>query len=221
MAGAAGSLILFLSIASPTPEEVQRAAAEVFEGDRYQTRLPGEGQGAGVVPSPTDWERDLDRATGRSLRPARVPDAVAGVARALVYVVGAVFVLLIAGWFWSEWRASRSRSPAPPPILPASPALAVEAPLPDAERLFREGLIAEAIHALLLACLRELPSLPPAATSRELLAGMAPNDGARAALAQLVRAVELSRFGGRTPHEADYRAGVESRQRFRAARAAA
>jgi len=212
---------MILSVAAPTQEEVQQAAARILEGGRYQTRLPAAGDGAGsqgeTLPGndlPGGGRRAVDEAV-------RVPGAVAGIAQALLYVVGAVFVALFAGWFLSEWRARRGRSPAPPPNPQAgADPPAGEAPLPDAERLFRAGRIAEAIHALLLACLSELPALPPATTSREVLASMAKADAARAALASLVRAVELSRFGGRTPHEADYRAGVECRERFRAARAA-
>jgi hypothetical protein len=83
---------------------------------------------------------------------------------------------------------------------PAAPERA--ALVEDAEALARAGRFAEAIHALLLAALRELgrrsgsPAASPAATSREVLrSGSLPTE-ARAALSPLVSAVESIHFGG-------------------------
>jgi hypothetical protein len=81
-----------------------------------------------------------------------------------------------------------------------------------ADALARAGRYGEAIHALLLdtlAALSRSAELPPSLTSREIVAGVRLPPAAREALAGLTLSVEVSRFGGAEPGEADYRLCVD------------
>jgi hypothetical protein len=85
----------------------------------------------------------------------------------------------------------------------------VERPRDDADQLAFEGRYAEAIHTLLLRTVHELASqnlvrVTPSMTSREVLAKVPMLGDARAALADLVTAVEVTWFGDDVPGEADY-----------------
>jgi hypothetical protein len=78
-----------------------------------------------------------------------------------------------------------------------------------AAALAAQGRWAEAIHALLLDTLEALSRgsrLAPSLTSREIVERVPLEARAREALAGLVAAVEISRFGGAAADEDDYRA---------------
>jgi len=82
-------------------------------------------------------------------------------------------------------------------------------PVERAEALAAAGRHAEAIHALLLETLLALSRaarLAPSFTSREIVARVPLPPRAREALAGLVEAVEVSRFGGAAAGEGDYQA---------------
>ncbi len=94
----------------------------------------------------------------------------------------------------------------------ASAPAPLDVPLASAERLAAAGRFAEAIHALLLetlAALSRAAQLAPSLTSREILSRVPLPARAREALAGLVLAVEISRFGGAPAGEGDYRACLD------------
>lgn len=124
----------------------------------------------------------------------------------LVAAVAAVIALVLAGVL------GRRRPPAAP--APGSAAGEDRAgrrlpPLGAIEALAAEGRHAEAIHAMLLLSVGRLAqqgrlALSDDMTGREALRALAAGDAGRAALGELVLAVELSLFGGRDPGRDDY-----------------
>ena len=81
--------------------------------------------------------------------------------------------------------------------------------LDDADALAQSGAFSDAIHLLLLVLLEELRRgldlfLAPSLTSREVLRRVSLPDEAEHALSRLVRAVELSQFGGHAATATDY-----------------
>jgi hypothetical protein len=93
----------------------------------------------------------------------------------------------------------------------------VSIPTAGATALAAEGRYAEAIHVLLLdtlAALSRAASLAPSLTSREIVALAALPEQAREALAGLVAAVEVSRFGGAEPGRDEYQACLARFDRF-------
>ena len=86
-------------------------------------------------------------------------------------------------------------------------AVPAEVRISDHERLAREGRFAEAIHALLLRALRLLDprsALAISLTSREIHRTAELSEGRREDLGVLVRAVEVSRFGGGDVGRSEY-----------------
>ncbi|HEY8019746.1 MAG TPA: DUF4129 domain-containing protein [Thermoanaerobaculia bacterium] len=141
----------------------------------------------------------------------RIPPlfALSGVASLVVYILAGVLLALLAAWVIQEAGLRRARRRAPLALTAASspsvegsarPA-AGETSAGDAHRLAGQGRYAEAVHALLLAAIRQLAarsSKPPdpSRTSRELARTLPLEPGARAAFGELVAAVERSLFGG-------------------------
>ena len=83
------------------------------------------------------------------------------------------------------------------------------ASLEDSDRLAASGRFDEAIHVLLLVAIRSLSAESggdprPSSTARELVRTFGLEGERRRAFADLVRAVELSLFGGRPVAEDDY-----------------
>jgi hypothetical protein len=111
---------------------------------------------------------------------------------------------------------SRPRGATPPPASVEGPVVSRAAPaapgppLSEARRLASLGRHAEAIHALLLEAITRLGAtargFAPSLTSRELAASDAISGPARDAFGRLVRAVEISRFGGRPAGVAEFEA---------------
>jgi len=177
------ALVLALA-GGPEPSAAARQASKILADDSYQRELPAEE--APLRPPP--WFEALFRGVGWLMLGA------AG--------VGALLLLV-----WIAGRLTRPRV-TDAPVDGPGPAPALEVPLEDASALAAAGRFEEAIHALLLATIAALSRatrLAPSLTSREVL-GKAPlGAAAREALAGLVLAVELTRFGGEVPTEADYR----------------
>lgn len=176
-----GALVL---LASPSPAELRGRAEAILAGDGYQAALP----------------KDL------ALPTFELPLGPLGLLlRLLAWTAVAVIVILAVSWLVR--RLSRGARD----VLVEEPALAapVAIPIASAEALAAEGRWAEAIHALLLETLEALSRaarLAPSLTSREIVARVSLPARARDALAGLVVAVEVSRFGGAPAAEADYRA---------------
>jgi len=162
-------------------EDVRRILAD----PRYQQALPAPG--------------------GPLLFPTFSLGPLALLLRILLYTAAAVATaLLLAGIVrWISGRARDAEVGAPSEPAP------LVVPLERAEALAAAGRYADAIHALLLETLLALSRaarLAPSFTSREILSRVPLPPRAREALAGLVEAVEISRFGGVAAEERDYRA---------------
>lgn len=133
-------------------------------------------------------------------------------AKSLIFLLGAALLLaLIVGVAAALRRPPSARTVSgkvEPPL--AAPAALPRAALGPAEALASAGRFAEAVHRLLIDALALLAARAPSSiprhwTSREILAALRLTPPARAALSELVEAVEVSRFGGRPVGEADWR----------------
>jgi len=137
----------------------------------------------------------------------------------LVLVAIAVLVLVALWGFRSARERGWRRRPAAAAAAGGSPERRPErtgTSLGDADRLAAEERWSEALHALLLQAIRVLSAgspvtLRPSYTSRELLRLVPLSGEAQQAFAGLVRAVELSLFGGAQVGPDEYR---ENRERF-------
>ena len=171
-----------ISISPLGAKEIRDRTAEVLRKGDYQTSLP------------TEWKP-----------PMRVSVPWLGLLLWILLAIGLAIVAVVAAvWLGRQLRAGRFDAEVSPGGSSDEP---VAIPIASAEALAAEGRWAEAIHALLLKTLEALSAaarLAPSLTSREIVAriGVAPR--ARDALADLVLAVELSRFGGASAGAADY-----------------
>jgi hypothetical protein len=184
-----------------------------------QTRLPGENADAAGRDRPASWRKrevggDTPRVPARRLQYAE--DERGGrfstVANALMWVLVAIGAGLLIVWAVRELTGEGGRDaalPEPEAPSPEDNRAVVDQPLNDADELAGAGRFAEAIHTLLLRTLRELAArsraaMPRSLTSREVLARVELGSEARAALGDLVTAVELTHFGDDEPGPADY-----------------
>ncbi len=140
----------------------------------------------------------------------------AGVGRLLFYVLlglGLGFLLTMLYRAWLDRRREQVPEPSPAAVAPVQ---LDAAPLADADALAAKGRYTEAVHALLLrtfAALRRHTTLAESLTSREILAAAALKEAPRAALGELVVAVELSVFGGAEATGEDYARCAEAYRR--------
>ncbi len=175
---------LLLAATSTAPDLRARADA-LLAGGGYQRALP-----RGPAP----------------LRPFDLPlGPIELLLRILVWTALAVLVVLAVSWVVRRLSAGARDAEVADPARPAPVAI----PVASAEALAAEGRFADAIHALLLETLEALSRaarLAPSLTSREIVDRVALPARARDALAGLVVAVEVSRFGGAAAAEDDYRA---------------
>lgn len=153
---------------------------------------------------PPDLRRDWPRGDGGRPASSAAPASDGSWASALLWLLGLALLALLAIFLVAALRRApradvglpaRGGGPAPAQALP-------QAPYDEAEALAGAGRFDEAVHVLLLRALDLLArqaglTLPPSLTSREVLARLPLTPGARQALATLVEAVEVSRFGGR------------------------
>lgn len=198
VAGLVAALIATATAPAPAPaperaaadaDAIRARAARILSGREYQ----------GALPRPQAPPPRLD---------LRFP-ALAKVLRVLAYGAALAIALLVAAWLVRRLR----RAPRDVALPAASPAAApVAIPIASAEALAARGRHGEAIHALLLETLSALSRgarLAPSLTSREIVERARLPGRAREALAGLVVAVELSRFGGAEPGEGEYRACLD------------
>ncbi len=181
-----GALLL---AAAPAAEEIRERAAAVLRGDGYQTALPRDA----VAP----------RALDLPLGPLEL------LLRLLLWTALAVLAVLAVTWLVRRLRPAAGDAEVADEDAGAA---AVAIPIAGAEALAADGRWAEAIHALLLETLEALSRaarLAPSLTSREIVERVPLPARAREALAGLVVAVEISRFGGAAAGEGDYRACLE------------
>lgn len=179
-----GALVL---AAAPSADRIRARAQDILRGGGFQTALPRD-----PVPPSVDLP----------LGPIEL------LLRILLWTVLAVLLALAAGWL-----ARRLARPVPDvEVVEDAPGRPVSIPTEGAEALAREGRWSEAIHALLLDTLEALSRaarLAPSLTSREIVARVPLAARAREALAGLVTAVEISRFGGAPAGEGDYLACLD------------
>jgi hypothetical protein len=181
-----------LATAAPT-ERIHEAAGRVLADEALQRELP-----TALVPPRLDLP----------------PLPLELLLRFLAWAAAAVVLSLAVIWL------VRRLTPAPADDGPAAldPAASpLEVPLEGARALAAAGRFGDAVHALLLETLEALSRasrLAPSLTSREILARVLLPARAREALAALVLAVEVSRFGGAEPGEADYQACLERFETF-------
>jgi uncharacterized protein DUF4129 len=119
----------------------------------------------------------------------------------------------VPGNIVAEGKVVHQEGPPPPAALPE---------LDEIMALARSGDYEGAVHLLLLQGLRQLDrmtgvNLAPSLTSREILRRPGLPAEAGSQLATLVRAVEVSRFGGRPAGEAIFQACLDSYRRLAAA----
>jgi hypothetical protein len=190
----AGRLPALLAAAAPT-ERIHEAAGRVLSDPALQRELP-----TAAVPPAVD------------LQPLSLPLAL--LLRFLAWAAVAVVLCLAAVWLVRRLTPAAGGDD-PAALEPGATPLDV--PLEGARALAAAGRYGEAIHALLLetlAALSKASRLAPSLTSREILARVLLPARAREALAALVLAVEVSRFGGAEPGEDDYRVCVERFETF-------
>ena len=179
-------------------DAARRIAADILEDDRYQTTLP-----ANVTkPAAADTTTKLI-----DLRP--VVETLRPVLKALIWVIMIAAAVLLLFFLSRElfaayggqllWRQSGDDGE---PLGTNEPAGSrEEATLADADLLARDGEFAGAMRVLLFRSLEDLRQRIdeirfPFLTSRELVNTSPLSEPARAALATIVSAEELSHFGG-------------------------
>jgi hypothetical protein len=184
-------------LAAPAPtERIHEAAGRVLADPALQRELPA------------------DQVARAAERVGSLPAPLLLLLQLLAWAAVAVVVLLCVAWLVRRLAPGPAADEAAP-LDPAAAPLLV--PLEGPRALAAAGRFGEAVHALLLETLEALSRasrLAPSLTSREILARVRLPAAAREALAALVLAVEVSRFGGAEPGEADYRACLERFETF-------
>lgn len=181
------------ALKDPDPEPSRSEPGRRREGPRRERR-GGDGWGSG----PGRWDRRSDG--GSSSSSAGGGELAKGL---LWLLLGALGVGLVALLLAALRRAPASTAGAVPAAADArKPQGLPQAPLAAASALAADGDYATAVHRLLLEALAVLAqacgeTIADSETSREVLARLTLTPAARQALALLVEAVEVSRFGGR------------------------
>jgi hypothetical protein len=219
--------------AVPAPPDLGARARQILADPQYQRSLPkgsdgdgGKGDSHGkrtnpLIPRPGSDAIPQDSG-GTPVRFPALPAELGAVAEMLLYLLLAAGIVLAVFALVQRLRSRSASAGLEPPEAPREEAVPrrPERPAPeldDAGRLAAEGRWDEALHMLLLQAIRilsgRLPApLPPSSTSRELLRLVPLSAEARQAFAGMVRAVELSLFGGAPVGPEEYR---ENRERFR------
>jgi hypothetical protein len=182
-----GEVLATLLAAAQAPAAAGDRARRILEDPSYQRDLP-------AAPPPD-----------AALPTAHVHAPGSPLLELLAYAGLAVVVVLALAWLVRRFATRGDADVALPGDAPPPP-LRVEIAGPEA--LAAAGRYAEAIHELLLetlAALSRAGQLAPSFTSREILERVRLPEQARDALSGLVLAVEVSRFGGVSAGEADYR----------------
>ena len=180
---------------------VEKIVADLLSDESYQTELP-----------PIQSEPDIG--------------ALAALFSSLIqifvyFIFGAIvlFFLVLLIQHLSERRRRHAQNDAPKLTKKIVAGVTLEVDLADINAAAGMGNFAEALHLLLLGTFEELRhlaqlDLSPALTSREIVATMPLAEPARADLAALVNAVEISHFGETTPSEDDFLDCLQFHDRF-------
>ena len=210
--------------AAATPAEAKERARSVLEDPEFQGTLPEQARAEGEEEdAPVEPSRPV---SGRERSDREEPEAAAGGASSLaslmVYLfVGAAVILLVV-WILMESADRRAKEEPGEKKTDGGgegePALdGRDFDLDDATRLAAQGLYAEAMHVLLLIAIHQVAersraNLPASRTSRELVRLLPLGADSREAFGEMVRAVELTLFGGAPADAQDYQRSLE---RFR------
>lgn len=226
--GIVAGALLGICLGVPSPVDIQKAARKVLDSGSYQREMPGGTRYEGFRPRRAAGARTRPSATrpGSGSSPSR-PRASrrsrstggsrssggssADLGNALIWMLVIVAAVLIAVWlvrlfggYTKDVATERPKAGAAPP-----PPIELGETKTKAERLAEAGRYDEAIHVLLLETLGRLASRVPGGvqkswTSREILRRVQLPETAKAALGELVRAVEVSLFGHDVPTRVDF-----------------
>ncbi len=204
-------LISWALLAAPEGAEVDAAVERVLAADRYQTELPLV-RPQEPLPEPERQRPPRREPPPRAADPPPFRDGadLRPVGSALLWIFAAAFGIAVAVWLVREIQQRRRAKGVVGPPVPAEPVPAPPVPrIPDYEALALAGRHADAIHAILISVLAAIGHvLKPAWTSREILGLVKLEDGAHRALKSLVGLVEVTRFGGATAREEEYRSAL-------------
>lgn len=190
----------------------------MLEDPELQGSLPEQIGGGGSASEETSGQPpSRERSEREEPPPARVSSSLASL---LVYLMVGAAVILLVVWILTESAERRKKDE--PGARPAGGGGEPEPDgkdlvLDDATRLASEGRYAEAMHVLLLVAIHQVAersraTLPPSRTSRELVRLLPLGADSREAFGEMVRAVELTLFGGAPAGAQDYQRSLE---RFR------
>lgn len=205
------AVLLAVVLAAAAGGEPRAALSRALD-DEIQTTLPGEHAAAGRS---TRLPPVHEGKPPTVVQPPAGAGALGRVVSIVVWCLAGAGVLLIAVYLVRERLGARQKPliVGPPPAEAATPE--AEVPLGDAEALAAGGRYREAIHTLLLSVVRHLAgrggALSRALTSREIVSRVSLSPEARAALAELVSAVEVSHFGDVEPGPSEWE---QCRRRF-------
>jgi len=203
--------------AEPAPEALSERARTILQDSRFQKSLPdsrgGRGMGGGFGnPGPQRGGEAGPGSAAPPSRPVRLPvgGLLAPLAEVLAWVLLGVVLVLLGLWIARAIAERQGKKPEPAPEpLPSGSPVRREPPLDAAAALAAQGRYAEAVHVLLLQAIRQLAErtrtvLPPSRTSREIARLLPLRDEVREPFWELVRAVEVSLFGGLPVGPDDY-----------------
>lgn len=202
----------------PTADEARRTAEQIVAREALQREHPV-AEPARLPPMQLDPPRGGRRSPPQAA--PRTAERGGDLGPIVLWTVGGLLLVGLVAVIARELggRGAPARATAAPP-RPGAPPPPERTIVDEADALAAAGRFAEAVHALLLRTIealgRHMP-VPRALTSREIEARAGLPDEARVAFADLVAAVELTRFGGRPADAGDYARCVACFDRIRAA----
>lgn len=201
-------------------ETASQTAENVLADSAYQTTLP---KPLAIPPLKTKRlpPPEFPEFPAEDPRPPEQGSSGAEALTMLMWLLCATALFLIVAWaigrFSYNQRAPRTAAAHDDEEPLARPPGGIDV----ADALAERGAHAEALHALLLRAIEDIreqlsPQLGAALTSREIVDRADFGAKALSNLSSLVRAVEISWFGGRTPSAEDYQASRNSYLQFNA-----
>jgi hypothetical protein len=198
---------------------LRERARSVLADSRFQRTLPESPEGTGrpgeAWPGRRGGEWEVPGASAPPPPAIELPlPAGTALSHLVLYVILFVLFVLLVLWLARFVRERWGRPDRASGALPEASRARREPPLPDAAALAEAGRYAEAVHALLLQAIARLAErtrtpLPPSRTSREIARLLPLREDVRRPFAELVRAVEVSLFGGAPVGPDDYRRSLE------------
>lgn len=199
-------------------QQVAEEARKVLADPGYQRDLPGVGERTAKKEERSPAEAGSSGGEGPVMASPvlQAAGATAMLARLVIWVLGAVALVLLVIWVASAFKG-RSKAEATPDAGRGDgdgPAANEPSWLPgDAARLAAEGRFGEALHVLLLVAIRQIGErsprgVEPSRTSRELVRLVPLSPDGRRSFEALVRLVEVTLFGGVAAGAEEYDQGL-------------